>query len=111
MSKRQTGQVSLVLPEESRLADFCRRWQITEMAVFGSALRQDFGPDSDVDVLVSFGDQARWSLFDLVRMEQELEALLGRPVDLVPRAAVEQSENYIRRESILESTAVIYAAG
>jgi len=81
------------------------------MAIFGSALREDFGPGSDVDVLVSFEDDARWSLFDLVRMEKELKALLGRPVDLVPRLAVEQSENYIRRKSILENAEVVYGAG
>ncbi|MFO7742527.1 MAG: nucleotidyltransferase domain-containing protein [Anaerolineae bacterium] len=111
MSKPKTVEVSLDLPQKSRLTDFCRRWKVSEMAVFGSALREDFGPNSDVDVLVSFEDDARWTLFDLVRMEQELEALVRRPVDLVPRVAVEQSENYIRRKSILDNAAVIYAAG
>ncbi len=96
---------------EDRLTDLCRRWKVAEMAIFGSALREDFGPDSDVDILVSFDSDARWGLFDLVRMEQEMEKLLGRAVDLVPRTAVEQSENYIRRRSILESTKVVYAAG
>jgi predicted nucleotidyltransferase len=81
------------------------------MAIFGSALREDFGPDSDIDILVSFSADARWGLFDLVRMEEELEALLGRAVDLVPRVAVEQSENYIRRKSILDNAEVVYAAG
>lgn len=96
---------------KDRLTDLCRRWKVAEMAIFGSALRDDFGLESDVDVLVSFEDDARWTLFDLVRMEQELEALVRRPVDLVPRVAVEQSENYIRRKSILDNAAVIYAAG
>jgi hypothetical protein len=96
---------------EGQLADYCRRWKVAEMAIFGSALREDFGSESDVDVLVSFEEDARWSLFDLVRMEEELQALLGRPVDLVQRPAVEQSENYIRRKGILENAEVVYAAG
>jgi len=102
--------VPLVIPED-RLKDYCRRWKVAEMAIFGSALREDFGPDSDVDILVSFDPDARWGLFDLVRMEEEMEKLLGRAVDLVPRPTVERSENYIRRRSILESTKVVYAAG
>ncbi len=92
------------------IADFCRRWKVTELALFGSVLRGDFNPDSDVDVLVSFAPDARWSLFDLVRMQEELKAILGREVDLLERVAVEQSENYIRRKSILSNMEVIYAA-
>jgi predicted nucleotidyltransferase len=99
----------ITIPKDE-IADFCRRWRVTEMALFGSILRQDFGPGSDVDVLVSFAPDARWSLFDLVRMEDELRAILGREVDLVERVAVEQSENYIRRKSILSNLEVVYAA-
>jgi hypothetical protein len=104
------GDVSIAIPEE-RVTDYCRRWKVAEMAIFGSALREDFGPGSDIDILVSFNADARWSLFDLVRMEEELETILGRAVDLVPRQAVEQSENYIRRKSILDNSEVVYAAG
>ena len=104
------AELPFTIPE-GRLADYCRRWKVAEMAIFGSALREDFGSESDVDVLVSFEEDARWSLFDLVRMEEELQELLGRPVDLVQRPAVEQSENYIRRRGILESAEVVYAAG
>jgi predicted nucleotidyltransferase len=93
-----------------KIASFCDRWQVTELAVFGSILRGDFGPDSDIDLLVSFAPDARWSLFDLVDMEAELKAVLGREVDLVERGAVELSENYIRRKSILDNLEVIYAA-
>lgn len=96
---------------EDRLTDYCRRWKVAEMAVSGSALREDFGPGSDIDILISFKPDARWGLFDLVRMEEEREMLLGRSVDLVPRLAVEQSENYIRRKNILDGAEVIYAAG
>jgi predicted nucleotidyltransferase len=93
-----------------RITDFCRRWKVTELALFGSVLRGDFSPDSDVDVLVSFAPEARWSLFDLVVMQGELRAILGREVDLVERTAVEQAENYIRRKGILGNIEVIYAA-
>jgi len=94
----------------AELATFCGRWKVTELAAFGSILRADFDPDSDIDLLVSFAPDARWSLFDLVTMQEELQAVLGREVDLVEREAVERSENYIRRKSILGSLEVIYAA-
>ena len=93
------------------LEAFCRKWKITELAVFGSALRDDFRPDNDIDVLVTFKNPIDWTLFDLVHMEDELSALVGRKVDLVDRGGVEQSENYIRRRAILESARTIYAAG
>ena len=93
-----------------QIAGFCRRWGITEMALFGSVLRDDFGPNSDIDVLVIFEPNARWSLFDLVRMEDELAHILGRRVDLVERRSVERSENYIRRRNILSGAETIYVA-
>ena len=104
------AEAAFVLPQDE-IADFCRRWQVIELALFGSALRDDFGPDSDIDVLVSFAPDAHWGLFALVQMQDELEAILGREVDLVSRQAVEQSENYIRRKAILSGLEVVYAAG
>ena len=95
--------------QEESLADFCRRWKIRRFALFGSVLRDDFGPDSDVDCLVDFAPDADWSLLDVIRAEQELSELIGRPVDLVERPVVERSENWIRRRSILESARTIYA--
>ena len=95
---------------DEQVAAFCRQWRIVELALFGSVLRDDFGPESDVDVLVTFAPSARWSLLDLVRMQEELTAVLGRKVDLVERAAVEQSENYIRRRHILQSLEPVYVA-
>ena len=92
------------------IADFCERWQVTEFALFGSALRVDFGPDSDVDVLVSFDENAKHTLFDMSRMAEELEAMFGRRVDIVSRRGIEMSRNYLRRKMILESAEVIYAA-
>jgi uncharacterized protein len=104
------ASVKVQLPE-AEIERFCQRWKISELALFGSVLREDFRPDSDVDVLVTFSPDARWSLFDMVRMERDLEALLGRPVDLVERKAVESSENYIRRKHILSSLVPVYVAG
>lgn len=92
------------------IADFCERWQVSELALFGSAIREDFGPESDIDLLVSFDSGARPTLFDIVRMQDELGGLFDRKVDLVTRASVEDSRNYIRRKAILESARVIYAA-
>ena len=92
------------------IAAFCERWQVTELALFGSVLRDDFGPESDIDVLVSFRDEARHTLFDMVRMEEELKTLFKRDVDLTERTGIEQSRNYIRRAAILGSVETIYAA-
>jgi len=96
--------------DEATLADFCRRWKVRELALFGSALRQDFGPDSDVDLLVAFEPDARWGLFDHFRMERELAEMLGREVDLVTRRSVDASANWIRRREILQTARTIYAA-
>ena len=93
-----------------KIVDFCRRWKITEFALFGSVLRGDFGPDSDVDVLVEFAPDSRWTLFDMVDMQEDLEGIFRRKVDLVSRRGVESSRNYIRRKAILSSAEVIYAA-
>jgi predicted nucleotidyltransferase len=94
-----------------KIADFCHRWKVVELSLFGSALREDFRPDSDIDVLVTFAPDTRVSLFDLVDMEDELKNVFGREVDLVEKVSILQSENYIRRRSILENTMVVYAAG
>jgi predicted nucleotidyltransferase len=96
---------------ETEIGQFCRRWQISDLSLFGSVLRDDFRSDSDVDVLVTFAPESRWSLFDMVRMQKELETILGREVDLVERKAVEESENYIRRKRILSDLVPIYVAG
>lgn len=94
-----------VAPEQ--IAEFCRRWKVTEFAAFGSVLRSDFRNDSDVDVLVSFDDGADWSLFDLATMQQELAEIVGRSVDLVEEAAL---RNPYRRRAILETKQILYAA-
>lgn len=94
----------------SAIVTFCQRWKIVKMELFGSILRDDFGPQSDIDFLVTFAPDARWSLFDLVEAEEELANLLGRPVDLVEREAIEQSHNWIRRKDILASAREFYGA-
>lgn len=101
---------TLNLSDET-LEAFCRRWKIREFALFGSVLREDFGPDSDVDVLVSFDQEARWDLFDIVDMQGELAVIFGRKVDLLDREAVEKSRNPFRRRGILSNTRVVYARG
>ncbi|HYE94653.1 MAG TPA: nucleotidyltransferase family protein [Rubricoccaceae bacterium] len=95
--------IPLPADQRSALAAFCRRWRVAELAVFGSALRADFGPGSDLDLLVTFAPDAQWGLWDHARMQEELEAVLGRPVDLLTRRAVERSANPIRRRAILST--------
>ena len=94
--------------DRDRIADFCRRWSITELSLFGSVLREDFRPDSDVDVMVSFGGGSHWTLLDLAQMREELVGILGREVDLLTRRGVEQSRNPLRREAILSTAEVVY---
>jgi len=92
------------------IIDYCQRWRIVELAVFGSVLRDDFQPSSDIDILVSFKVDAKWTLLDHVQMQDELGALFGREIDLVSRRGLENSRNRIRREAILNSAAVIYVS-
>ncbi len=88
---------------------FCLRWQIVQLALFGSALRPaDFHTDSDVDVLATFSPHSRHTLLDLVQMEAQLSDIIGRRVDLGEREAVERDSNLLRRQSILSELKVIY---
>ena len=93
-----------------QLASFCQANGIARLDLFGSALRGDFGPESDIDLLVQFEPDRTPGLFDFVRIEQEFADLFGRKVDLIERLGVERSRNYIRRAAILESAETIYAA-
>ena len=92
----------------SEIEASCKKWKIVEFSLFGSSLRSDFGPQSDVDVLVTFATDTKYSLYDTINMEDELKKIFGREVDLVERKAVENSENYIRRKNILRSLKVVY---
>lgn len=106
MSSVTTPQFTIPL---ERIHAFCQRWGIREFALFGSVLREDFRNDSDIDVMVQFRQGTRYSLLKLVEMSDELEAILGRKVDLLTRKSIEDSPNYIRRRAILDSAQVIYA--
>lgn len=92
------------------IRDFCRRWKITELALFGSVLRADFRSDSDIDVLVTFAPESAWRVDHLLEMKEELEGLFGRPVDLVEKRLIENSPNYIRRQHILSNLETVYVA-
>ncbi|HEX2190865.1 MAG TPA: nucleotidyltransferase family protein [Longimicrobiaceae bacterium] len=94
------------VPQE-QIEAFCRKWKVREFALFGSVLRDDFRPESDVDVLVTFEEGVGHSLFDLGEMNMELQALFGRPVDLVQKNRI---ENPFRRHHILANHRVLYAA-
>ena len=91
---------------KKKISNFCRRWQIIEFSLFGSVLRDDFRPDSDVDVLVSFQPDSKWSLWDLIEMQEELEKMFSRKVDLVEKEAL---RNPYRRHSILNGREIYYA--
>ena len=97
---------NIELPEE-RIAEFYRRRKVTELALFGSVLRDDFGPDSDIDVLVTFTPDCGWSLFDLAQMQEELKDIFQREVDLVEKEGL---RNPFRRHEILNNMEVVYAA-
>ncbi|MGD0654635.1 MAG: nucleotidyltransferase domain-containing protein [Thermoguttaceae bacterium] len=101
-------QTVITLPK-AHLEAFCRKWKITELSLFGSVLREDFSPESDVDVLVAFDESADWGLFEHSRMEEELSQLLGKKVDLVSRRGLENSRNWIRKREILGNRERIYA--
>jgi predicted nucleotidyltransferase len=98
---------TIVASQQERIDALCRKWKVREMALFGSVLRQDFRPDSDVDVLVTFDDDAPWSLWDLLDMREELQDIFGREIDLVEERSL---ENPFRKRSILSSKRVIYVA-
>lgn len=97
-------QVQIDIPRE-KIAEFCRRRHIRKLSLFGSVLRDDFRPDSDVDVLVEFAPEARHSLFDFVHIQNELGTLFGHQVDLVDRAGL---RNPFRRYEILRTQQVIF---
>lgn len=98
-------RAKICIPKD-KIEDFCKRWKIAEFSIFGSALREDFSPKSDVDVLISFEPDIPWSLFEWVDMIEELQVILGREVDLVEKSGL---RNPFRRHEILSNRQVIYA--
>ena len=101
---------AIKLPRE-KIAEFCHKWQVTEFALFGSVLREDFQPNSDIDVMVQFYPNAHPTFRTLDQMEEELKTIFHRDVDLITRQGIETSRNYLRRHEILSSAQVIYATG
>lgn len=108
----QTNFVHPNLPvTREQLAAVCEKWKIVDFELFGSVLRDDFGADSDVDVMLTFAPDSRHTLLDIVRIGNELEALFGRYVDISERRAIERSDNHISKKRILGSAKRVYAAG
>ena len=93
--------------DHAAISDLCRHWRVTELSLFGSVLREDFRPDSDIDVLVTFAADAPWSLLDLVTIREDLRQILGREVHLVEKEGL---RNPFRRQAILSHREVIFAA-
>ena len=102
-------KLQISIPRE-KIEDFCKRWKIVEFSFFGSILREDFRPNSDVDILVEFAPNSPWGLLDHAKMEEELSQIFSRPVDLVNKKTIQNSHNWIRKQNILESAEVYYAA-
>jgi predicted nucleotidyltransferase len=102
----QPENCRLTLPLE-KIEAFCRRWKIVRLELFGSATRDGFTAVSDLDFLYTFANDARWG-WKFVDACEELEEIIGRPVDLVSRTSIERSTNPFRKEAILTSTEVIY---
>jgi len=100
------AQIQIDIPYE-QITEFCRKWKIAEFALFGSVLREDFRPDSDVDVLVRFIPNPGWSLLDRAHMQRELSEIFHRKVDLVNRLGIERSRNPYRKKAILNSAQVV----
>ena len=94
-----------------KIVAFCKRWKVVEFALFGSAVRDDFSLESDVDALVSFAPDSNWGLFEHVQMRQELKSIFGREVDLITRRALEQSRNPLLRSEILSTAKVVFSEG
>jgi uncharacterized protein len=106
----QSGTPLEAILRPADLENFCRRWRVSMLELYGSAASGELRSDSDLDFLVSFVPDADWSLLDQVRMKQDLEALTGRKVDLMTRRALEQSPNRLLRDEILATSRVVYSA-
>jgi hypothetical protein len=94
-----------ILIKKAQVSEFCHKWKITEFAIFGSALREDYKPESDLDIVVTFAPDIPWSLWDWIDMIDELKIMFGREVDLVEKSGI---KNPFRRQEILSQRQVIY---
>ena len=105
----QLKNINLPMAE---IAQFCQKWNLTELALFGSVLRDDFRPDSsDIDVMIQYHPESVPSFYDLDLMEEDLEVIFEREVDVITRSGIESSANYLRRHAILSSALIIYESG
>jgi len=95
---------------KKKVEQFCKRWNVKELQVFGSVLRNDFSPVSDIDIVVDFLPGSLYTLLHLAKMEEELERIFNRRIDLITRRSLDQSRNYIRKRSILETMEPVYIA-
>ena len=93
--------------DQEKITEFCRKWKVAEFALFGSVLREDFGPSSDVDVLVTFGPGGGITFDNRVEMLDDLSTIFGREVDLVEKSTI---RNPFRRHTILTTREILYAA-
>ncbi|MEN6611788.1 MAG: nucleotidyltransferase family protein [Methanoregulaceae archaeon] len=101
---------TLIQSREKKIEEFCKKWNVRELLVFGSVARDDFRPESDIDLVVDFQPGSVHTLLHLARMEEELEQVFSRPVDLITRQALELSRNHIRKRSILTTMVPVYVA-
>lgn len=104
----QNCETAIALPKQA-IADFCIRWKIDELYLFGSILRNDFHAGSDVDVLVTFSPEAHWG-WDIVLIKDELQKILARKIDFLTKKSIEDSHNPIRKREILGTARLLYAA-
>lgn len=95
---------------QKEIEDFCKKYEIKEISLFGSALSKELREDSDIDLLITFQDNSHHTVFDLVRMKQELQQFFKCKIDLVSKRGIESSRNYIRKNAILNSAEILYAA-
>ena len=100
----------LIQNQKKKIEEFCKAWNVKELQVFGSVLTKDFRPDSDIDIIVDFSPGSCHTLIHLAQMEEELEHIFNRRIDLITRQAIEQSRNYIRKKSILSTMERVYGA-
>jgi uncharacterized protein len=93
---------------EEQIREFCQHWHIKEFYLFGSVLRSDFNLNSDIDIMITFNQNATCSLWDFVRIKNDLSTLLGRKIDLMTKKSIEESYNWIRCQEILNTAILIY---
>ena len=103
------GKIKIEVPRK-QISKFCKKWKVRKLSLFGSVLSDSFQSNSDIDVLITLDEGTTCTLFDLVRMQNELKEIFGREVDIISRRGIESSKNYIRRNAILASAEAVYGS-